>query len=314
MKFQNSFFIALLCLLFCAGLQAQQDAHYSQFTSNKLAFNPAYAGSKDAFTLMGLVRQQWVGIEGGPSTQVISGHGPFFKDKVGLGLTIVRDRVAIINNWNVNFAYSYRLKLAKGTLGVGLQASMRRLSVDWSAVQAYHIQDIYLPTENGSQFFPNFGVGFYYQTKKYYVGASLPDLLKSEIPFDEADGSGGVSIQYYTEDAKHFYLMGGLIFNLSDNVKFKPAALVKVVPNAPLDIDLNASFLLFDRLWLGASYRWEDSIDGIVQYQFNKQLKVGIAYDYTLTALQQFNSGSFEILGEYTFEFDEDKLINLRYF
>jgi len=288
---------------------AQQNAQFSQFMWTKLAQNPAYAGSADHLCLTALHRSQWVGLEGAPTTQSFSAHAPFFKERVGIGLNIIHDDITISNNWNIGMAYSYRMKMNTGTLSLGVQGTIKYIDVDWDETQALEIDDNAIPQFETQKYFPDMSAGVYYQTKKFYAGLSVQNLIKAKVNFDE-----GELIDVIRTDKRHIFAMGGYIFNLSDNVKLNPVFLVKYVRNAPLDIDLNASLIFYDKVWFGLSYRKDDSIDAILQYQASKQIKIGLAYDFTLSELQQVNRGTYEIMMQYCFHFNNNKIINIRFF
>lgn len=302
---------SFICLFAFAGY-AQQDAQYTQFIFNKLALNPAYAGSKEVASVSVLYRNQWIGLEGAPKTQTINFHAPFLKKKLGLGLSIVHDKIGLSNNWTINTMYSYRIPIKENTLSFGIQAGVRHMGMNWGESTTTQIGDGSLPMDRESILMPNVGFGAYFSAKKYYVGFSIPHLIDNTYNFEGTDVSPDATS--FAAQTRHYMLMGGAIFNISDNVKFKPAMLFKYVPNAPLDIDFNASFLFANRIWAGATYRLGDSFDLLAQYEITRQLKAGIAYDFTLTELRQYNAGSFEIMLEYNFFFEQEKLKNPRFF
>jgi len=288
---------------------AQQDAHYSQFFSNKLIQNPAYAGSTDVLSLTTLHRQQWVGLEGAPMTQTLSLHAPIFKKRVGVGLSILRDDITISENWKISTSYAYRMKLNTGTLSLGLQADLKFMKIKWSEVQALDINDNEIPDLNTQRFQPEVGTGIYYNTEKFYAGFAVQNLIGKQSKADVNTLLGNVPL-----NQRHFYVMGGYVFRISNNVDFSPIVLIKMVRNSPLDLDINGSFIFFDKLWAGVSWRKGDSIDVILQYQLNQQLRLGVAYDFTISELQQVNSGSYEVMLNYNFDFDDSGFTNLRYF
>lgn len=306
--------IIITLVLTCSAmvLLAQQDPQYTQFMFNKLALNPAYAGSKHALCASVLYRKQWVGINGAPTTQVLNVHGVIRKKNIGLGLSVVHDEIGIFNNWTMNFIYDYHLRLGKGKLNIGGQVGIDYLRAQWDLSEPDQVGDYAIPGGSPSKVFPNFGVGAYYHTKNYYIGLSVPTLMKSSLEFDGAQQNSGQDV--ISNQDRHFFLMGGFVVPVSEKIKFKPAILLKYVQNAPFDMDINASFLFFNKLWLGATYRYQDSIDGVLQFQFNHCFKVGLGYDYTLTELQKYNSGSFEIMLEYCIIPKDEINVNPRFF
>ena len=288
---------------------AQQEAHYSQFFSNKLIQNPAYAGSADVLSLTALHRQQWVGLEGAPSTQTISLHAPIFNKKVGVGLSILRDDITISENWNIITSYAYRIPLKIGTLSIGLQADLKFMKIKWNEVEALQIDDAKIPALNAQRFQPNVGTGIYYKTDRLYLGLAIQNLMNTH-----KTKNGEEVLDYLPSDNRHFYLMGGYAFPIAENVNFAPVILLKFVENSPVGVDMNASFVFYEKFWAGVSWRKNDSIDAIFQYQLNQQIRIGVAYDFSISELQQVNSGSYEILMQYDFDYHDKGFQNLRFF
>jgi len=303
-------FYSMIFVLLVGSLYAQNDPHYSMFMFNKLAINPAYAGSKDALTFIGHYRNQWQGIDGAPKTFTFAAHTPLFKKRVGAGLSVVSDKIGIYNITYFDMSYSYRIKVTdEATLSIGIQGQLDYTRVDWNKLDPLDAGDGMIQVNPTSKLNPNFGLGVYYSHPKYYLGASAPRVLKTSI-YDTQDASAIVSVN----SLRSYYLMGGLITRLNKNVKFQPGVLVTKNDNAPFEFDLNASFVFMDALWIGASYRLQDSFDAIVQYQFSKQLKAALAVDMTLSELRHYSPGSFEVMLEYIFLYDGARYNNIRYF
>ncbi|MEL6636935.1 MAG: type IX secretion system membrane protein PorP/SprF [Bacteroidota bacterium] len=303
------FTLSLLGVMVAA--HGQQNAQFSQFMSNKLVQNPAYAGSQDHLCLTALYRSQWVGLEGAPNTQTVSAHMPFFKNRVGVGLSLVRDDITITKHHSVAMSYSYRMDLGFGqVLSIGLQGELKYLRVNWEELQAFDIGDQGLPTvTDRSRVHPNVGAGIYYSTPKFYLGFAAQNLTRPRIELEDQ-----ALIDIIPKDRKHFFLMGGMVTSLSDNVQLLPSFLFKYVGNSPLDLDLNASFIFYKKFWMGVSYRFGDSIDGILQYQISPSLRAGIAHDFTLSELRRVNNGTYELLLQYCFDHNPKRLTNPRYF
>lgn len=307
----------------CAGFIAygQQDAQYTQFMFNKLAYNSGYAGSGETGCLSCLYRNQWVGVTGAPQTYVLNYDTPLFKNKVGLGMNIIYDQIGVEQRLKASLVYAYRLKIGeKGSLGIGMRATLWNYRVRFSELDATEINDTEIPTGNPNSFAPNFGVGVYYNTDKFYVGVSVPHLLETDLDF--SDNGAGATVEVLSNLDRHYFIMAGTIIRISQKVKLHPNVLVKYVPNSPFDMDVNANFVFFERFWIGATYRlggstqkgFGESIDAVVQYQFNPQFKIGLAYDYTLSELTNFNSGSYEAMIHYCFNYKDKKLTNPRFF
>ncbi len=301
---KNIFFaIGFMCLGFIA--VAQHAPQYSTFMFNKLAYNPAYAGSREVLTIGADYRNQWSGINGAPKTASIYAHTPFFKQRAGAGLSIISDQVGMMNFNYVNLSYNYRLPLSNGaTLSLGLMGRLEHGAIDWTKADAIDQNDRLVQATTTSKVQPNFGMGVYYAHDNYYVGLSVPQVMKNAL----YTNLGAVV------NNRNFYLMGGAVIKVNDNIKFKPAALISYNPNAPFEVEVNANFIFMDAFWVGASYRLGDSFDGVVAYQITKQIKAAIVADFTLSELKDYTTGSFEFLVEYSFIYDNTRVKNLRYF
>ncbi len=301
------FLIATIC--FAIQLEAQNDPHYSMFMFNRLSINPAYAGGKEVLTFSGHYRNQWTGITGAPQTYTFAGHTPFFKNRCGVGLSVVTDKIGIVNTTYVDLSYAYRMKVSdEATLSIGVQGQLDFGRIDWSLADPLDQNDSSFEELPDSKMNPNFGLGAYYADPSFYVGFSVPRVLKTSIYDDEAADYVGINA------LRSYYLMGGLVTRINKNISFQPSALVTMNPNSPFEMDLNASFVFMKTLWVGASYRLGDSFDAIVQYQLNQQLKVALAVDITLSELNNYSPGSFEVMVQYCHMRSGSRLRNIRYF
>jgi type IX secretion system PorP/SprF family membrane protein len=304
-------FFFIIANLFAYG---QQQAHYTQFVFNKLAFNPAYAGSKEAMSASILTRNQWIGFEGAPSTQLMSFHAPILKNRVGLGASLVRDKIGISNDIGLNIAYAYRVKIKKSTFSLGLQTSFRNISIDWSSTTPTQLGDNVIPMGNPSIFKMNIGLGAYYANDNFFAGISIPFLIEGETGIIASLSDETIRTPF---EQRHYFATIGGIFNLVGGgvLKLQPSILVKYVNNAPADLDINTFFIFQDKFWFGVTYRYEDSVDGVVQFQVTPELRLGMAYDFTLSELKDYNQGSLEVMLEYNFTPKaKDKLLNPRHF
>lgn len=289
-------------------LLAQQDAMYSQYMFNMMAVNPAYAGSREVLSVNTLSRAQWVGVEGAPVSNTLSLDMPINKKKIGLGLQVFNDRIGVTASSGFYASYAYRLKFERSTLAFGLQGGMVHFSSNYSQLRLSRNQSATPDNafkENARVLIPSAGAGVYLSDDRYYIGASLPNLFNTQI-------STGSQVQVNKYD--HLFLMGGYVFNLSNNYKLKPSVLIKAVKGAPMQLDLNLNFWMFDVLSIGASYRTEDAAVAMVEVQVSPNFRFGYAYDHSLGPIRHFNSGSHELLLRYEFGFSKDKIITPRYF
>ena len=297
------FSVILLMLLFSFDGVAQQDPMYTQYMYNTLSVNPAYAGSRDALSLTGLIREQWVGIDGAPSTQSLTMHSPIYSDNMGLGLSVINDKVGPIHQTMLFADYSYSIQTTDNAkLAFGLKAGVNILQADLLALHRNVSGDQAIYNAD-NKLLPNVGVGVYYYSDKGYIGLSAPKLLQQTI---KSYNNGTVTDNV---ERRHYFLIGGYVFSLSENVKFKPSFLVKAVEGAPLSIDLSGNFFFNDKFGIGLAHRLDDSFSALLQYYVTPQFRIGYAYDLTMTELRHYNSGSHELMVGYDFNFVEDTRI-----
>lgn len=302
-------FIGVLICAFVAGRTsyAQQDPLYGQYMFNTLAFNPAYAGSADVFTAMALSRHQWVGFEGAPTTQTFLAHSPLKQESVALGLSAINDRIGPARQTAAYVDLAYRIRTGTDTrLAFGLKGGLNMYQADLASLSTVELDPANVNLQ--SQMLPNFGFGLFWHSPRYYVGVSAPKLLENKL--DAVNGNILVS----ASEARHYFLIGGYVMDLSNDIKFKPSFMFRTVEGAPLSLDLNANFLLRDRIWFGAMYRLGNAFGVMGQYQINDQLRAGYAFDLTTTAIGAYNAGTHEVMLSYDFRFLKGRTISPRYF
>lgn len=303
-------YILLGLLLWITDFYGQQDPQYTQYMYNMNVLNPAYAGSKGTLSLGLLARSQWVSVDGGPKTVSFDAHAPVGK-KVGLGLSMIADEIGPAKEQNIYADFSYTITTSReGRLAFGLKGGVTLLNVN--------LLDITLPQtstgddplfdENINDAFPNFGAGVYYYTDKWYVSFSVPNILKSEHLDDEI-------VNTTASEEVHYFLTGGYVFDLSSTLKFKPSLMFKGVTGAPLSVDINANFLMYDRFEVGASYRLDDSVSLLFNFGVTRSFRIGYAYDYTISDYTNANTGgSHEIILLYDIDFTKKNLKSPRFF
>lgn len=290
---------------------AQQQPLYTMYMWNQLIINPAYAGTRDALTVSGVWREQWVGLDGAPSTQVLSVHSSLPNESIGVGLTIQNDNIGPTNNTGVWGDFSYKIQTSeKAKLSFALRAGFDMYQANFRDLDNIDPDDPAFNQNIENRFLPNFGFGAYYYGDRGYVGISSPTIIENELNTNGGGSSNDLS-------QRHYYLLGGYVFNLSQDsagVMFKPSTVVRLTPNAPVSFDVSANFLIKQKLWLGAAYRFEDSFAGIVSFQFTPHLQAGYSYDFGTSDLRSHHSGSHEIMLTYDFFDNAIKTKSPRYF
>lgn len=271
---------------------AQQDAQYTQFFANQLILNPAYAGSRDCISLTALYRNQWTGFPGAPTTQTVSLHAPIFKGSSGAGMSLLHDKIGITDNSILSGAYAYRIDLGGAHLALGLNGELRLQQMNWALANPLEAADPSISYTQRSLLLPNFGTGVYLNAERYYVGLSIPHLLEPALRY----ASPNQSATHLAQLRRHFFLSSGLALNVSESIVFRPQLLLKYVAHAPLQADINLGLVLKDKVWVGTTFRTHDSMDFFLQYSFSPRLRVGYAFDFSVTAMSPYQSGSHELL------------------
>lgn len=304
----------IVALITSANCFAQQDAQYTQYMYNTISINPAYAGSRGVLSVVGLHRSQWVGLDGAPRTSTLALHSPIGKGRVGLGGSVIHDEIGPSQETYMNIDFSYTVPTSKnGKLSLGLKAGGHLLDVNFNKLNIDQDGDGRFINNIDNKFSPNVGVGAYYYTDKFYFGLSIPNLLETNH-FDEANVSSTGNSSFLSEERINYYAITGYTFTLSKNLLFKPALLTKVVFGAPLQVDVSANFLLYEKLTLGAAYRWDAAFSGLIGFQLTDSLMIGFAYDRETTELQEYNDGSYEIMLRFELFKKYSKLLTPRFF
>jgi type IX secretion system PorP/SprF family membrane protein len=306
------FFSALVMFITFLDATAQQDPHYTQYMYNMNVINPAYAGSKENLSFGLLYRKQWVEIEDAPTTFSLSGSLPVGKN-VGVGLSLISDRIGPVEETNAYGDFSYTLKLTgEHKLAFGIKAGATFHKVGLFDKVSKNVPDANDPAfkENISNVYPNVGAGLFYYTNKYYVAFSVPNMLQSKHLDISRDGQ---AVKFGTESL-HYFLTGGYVFDLNKNLKFKPFAMVKSAFNAPTSIDASANFLYLEKFELGATYRLEDSFGAMVNFAISPNLKIGYAYDHIVSDLKVTTPASHEIILLFDLNFPKKVSQSPRYF
>lgn len=308
----------LLIVMFWGTSNAQQDAQYTQYMFNTMSVNPAYAGSRGQLSAALLYRKQWLGLDGAPTTQTFNLHSPIRDSKVGYGISIVNDEIGegIVQETYFDAAISYTINVSQmGKLSFGVKVGGNLFNLDVEKLRQREGFQEAVNTDNiENRFSPNFGLGIYYHAEKFYAGLSAPNLLQTEH-FDGANNDSN-GINFLSQERINFYLITGYVFDLGNGFKFKPAILSKVVSGAPLQLDFSGTFLINDRISLGAAYRWDAAVSALAGFQISDSFMIGVAYDKETTDFggTQFNDGSLEVILRYELFRAYKKLVSPRFF
>jgi type IX secretion system PorP/SprF family membrane protein len=282
--------LGTLAILSINFIYSQQDPQYTQYMYNMHIVNPAYAGSEGTLNIGLLHRTQWVGLDGAPKTTVAAINAPI-KKNIGLGLSVFADEIGPVKEQNAFVDVSYTIQTSDyGNLAFGLKGGFTFLDAQLSTLDLGDDipDDVFDNDINDS--YANFGAGAFYYTDHFYAGLSMPNMLNQF----HLNRKGGVISS--ASEKMHYYLTSGYVFEMNDNLKLKPSVLLKGVKGAPLSIDLAGNVLINNKFELGVSWRIDDSLNALMNVEVANGFRIGYAYDYTLSNLGDFNSGSHEVI------------------
>ena len=303
MKAKMLLLALLMVSLFSYG---QQDAQFTQYMYNTININPAYAGNRDVLSLFALHRSQWVGIDGAPITNTIAINSPIGDSNIGVGLSLINDKIGPTNENDFTVDLSYTITTSeKYKLSFGLKGTANIFKLDITKLNPKDQNDPQFQNINNT-FSPNFGVGLYLHSDNSYFGFSIPKFIESNHYDDN-------SVAMFREKI-NYYFIAGHVFNINNSIKFKPSILTKAVQGAPLQVDLSGNFLFYDKFVLGAAYRWSAALSGMVGFQISERFFLGYGYDYETTNLSNYNSGSHELFLRYEIAKKTKKIISPRFF
>ncbi|PBJ09048.1 type IX secretion system membrane protein PorP/SprF [Flavobacterium sp. ACN6] len=303
MKTKLFFFIILLITYIG---HAQQDAQFTQYMYNTININPAYAGSRGALSIFALHRDQWVGLDGAPKTNTISVNTPINNSNIGLGVSLVNDKIGPTNENQFSVDLSYTIPTSETwKLSFGIKGTADIFNLDINKLNPESQGDPQFQNLD-NDFSPNVGAGIYWHSDKAYIGLSVPNFIQTNR-YDDND------VAIY-KDKINYYLIGGYVFDFSQEVKFKPAVLTKMVEGAPLQVDVSANFMFFEKLTLGVAYRWDAAVSAMAGFQISDGLYIGYGYDNETTNLRNYSSGSHEIFLRFEFFKNNGKMTTPRFF
>ncbi|WP_300659767.1 type IX secretion system membrane protein PorP/SprF [Fluviicola sp.] len=306
----KKFILIILGILAGGQVIAQQDPMLSQYMFNGLFLNPAYAGSHKYWSSTMTYRKQWVGMSGAPETAIAAVDGPIGGRNMGLGVSFMYDHIGVSTHNKITANYSYQIRTSVNSkLALGVSASLSQFNGRLEDLVIWDQGDQVFSQNVNGKYIPSFGVGAYYFSERYYIGISVPTLFAYQNDYNfNFDLSKSSFLR------RHYLLTGGYVFTCSPTVKIKPSVLLKYVANAPLEADINFAVYYKNMISAGVSYRTNDAVVFLVEYQANSFFRIGYAYDLTTTALSRYTSGTHEIMFGIDFGRDLVKVKTPRYF
>ncbi|WP_166925161.1 PorP/SprF family type IX secretion system membrane protein [Flavobacterium poyangense] len=287
---------------------AQNREQFTQYMYNTALVNPAYAGSRPAINFFGLHRNQWIGLEGAPVTNSFSVNAPITGSNIGLGLSVVNDKIGVSEENDISLDFSFTIPAGDNyKLAFGLKGTINMLNADFTKLTQQSGDPVFQNNIN-NRVSPNVGLGFYLYSDKGYLGLSAPYLIKTDHYVQ------GTSTSKIVTSKINYLLIAGYVFEISSDVDFKPSLLTKYVPGAPLQVDISTNFLVNEKFAAGLSYRWSAALSAMVGFQINKSWFIGYSYDFDTTSLGNYNSGSHEIFLRYELFTRYNRIISPRFF
>jgi type IX secretion system PorP/SprF family membrane protein len=298
--------LVLVFMFFSVAGFAQQDAQFTQYMYNTININPAYAGSRSAMNIFGLYRTQWVGLDGAPETSSFSLNTPLNNSSLGLGVSLVNDKIGPTTENTFSADLSYTIPTSETfKISFGMKATANLFNLDVNKLSMEHQGDTQFQNLN-SKFSPNIGAGVYWHSDKAYIGLSVPNFL-------ETNRYDANEVAIFKEKI-NYYLIAGYVFDLNQDIKFKPAILTKLVEGSPLQVDLSANFMFNNKFVVGVAYRWSAALSAMVGFQITDGLYLGYGYDRETTDLNNYNSGSHEIFLRFELFTDYSRITSPRFF
>lgn len=302
-------YLFILIIVCPSILMAQHDPQFNQYFFNPLGINPAYAGSRGMLSAVAIHRSQWAGLEGAPTTQSFAIHAPRKGKKMGFGFQAVNDNIGPKNTISISGIYAYSVKMARGRLAFGIRASMFNYQFNWDEIE-YKDKNGIVNTGKESYLTPSFDFGMYYHDKRSYIGMELTHLNQSKLGVQPDNQN----LSYASRQKAQLIITAGRAFRLNRYFIFKPSLLVKAANNKPAFIDINASVLMKNKLWVGFSYRRGHGGVAILEYNIDKRFRIGYSYDISLTSLGKIYGGSHEIFLGYDINVFNSAIVSPRYF
>jgi type IX secretion system PorP/SprF family membrane protein len=293
-------------ITYAFAVSAQQQATFAQYMFNGLAINPAYAGEHKALSLSLLSRFQNIGLPGAPNTQSFAIHSPLVNQRFAIGALVVHDRIGIIDQTGVNGIYSYRIPVADHvSLSMAVQAGFSVYRANYAQLDTYQPDPVF--AQNISQTRPNVGAGVFLSKQQlWFVGLSSPHLMNNVF-------TRGAELTTIRQNVP-IMLSAGYVVSVSRKLKFKPNALFKVVDNRPVEVDVNANFLIDEVLWVGLSYRSSKAMNFMTEIQITDQLRFGYSYGAAFGPIRQVEIGSHEFFVGYILNYKMKGIVSPRYF
>ena len=302
-------FFSCAMLIAAATAFGQQDALVSKNVFNGLLLNPAYAGSHAYFSTDLLYRSQWTGFTGAPNTQLLEFDGPLAKEMMGAGLVIAHDKIGVTEETDFYGSYSYKIKIGANKLAFGLRAGASNYKAKLTDLVVWDSGDDVFSSNVRTYLIPKFGYGMYFYGEKFYAGFAIPTLIAYDNNY-----SFSLNVEKSSFLRRHYYINGGYVYTMNETMKLRPAMLLKYVPAAPMQADISTSLIYKDMFTFGLAYRTGAALVGMIEYRTSQRIRIGYAYDFTMSKFRTYSGGTHEITLGYDFGAGKDQNVSPRYF
>jgi len=290
--------------------KAQYDPLYNQYNFDQLMINPAYTGIHDIFSVSFISRIQWVNINGAPITNTFTVNTSIGNNKAGIGAILINDSFGVSNNTEFYLTYGYKINFGRGSLSAGIQGGYMSYKYDYSKLNLEFEDDPSFSSQDEQISQPNFGIGLWYQTDKYYIGLSMPRILEVEIDVTDINGVSSPSNRY----RRQFYISAGGMLTLNSTLKLKPYGLIRIINGAPANIDIGANLLIRELIWAGILIRDLDALALMTQLEISDKFRVGVSVELATTKLVTTSYGTYEIMLVLDFAAFSQQVLRRRYF
>lgn len=293
-------YIFIFFTLFAMNSFAQQVGMYNHFFYKPFVYNPAYAGANGNTEAMMINRSQWASFNNSPQLNIFTIDGAINNDKVGIGLNLISDKRGISRRVGGSLAYSYHLKINDDTkILFGLSAGVVNQSIDYSKVITEDASDITLFGSSQQKTTIDANAGFAFIWKGLDLNFSVPQVLGNKINFVDDT----TSVQSFYRHARHFMTSVKYKFTISEEkgISIAPQALVRIVPNAPLQYEGNLNFMWQNKFWLGATYKSNYAVSANAGITLHKQLDIGYSYEFITSKISTYTGMSHEVMVNFRF-------------
>ena len=290
--------ITLLILIISTAFvaKAQQLPQFTQYMINDYVFNPAIAGIESSYQMKTNIRNQWVGVTDAPRTTVLSIYGKYRESNVGLGGVVFNDQVGPTSRTGLSLSYAYHFSLSDNMkMSLALSGGFTQIKIDPNHL---HFKDFEPQAQVGilSSSVPDATFAFYLYSKDWYVGASIPQLLNSNLGFFEDDYMEAYNLNPDGSLERHYFAMAGYKWKVNYDYVLEPSVLIKSVVPAPTQVDFGVKVTYQNKLWLGTNYRSSGAIGLLLGYSIGDRYLIGYSYDMVTSGLGDYTSGSHEFM------------------